>query len=193
MEERDTNKRLFLAIKVKPSPEFSKTISLLKNNTQRDLINWIHEDHYHITLKFIGKTAVPRIEPMIKAFAHALKSSLAFELNIEKTGVFGSRYSPKVLWFGLDNIQEVQKLKKKIDNSLKPFGFKKDHQNFIPHLTIARIKKVKDIHFFQKLIASVEAKQIQHLEVEEVILYESILRSKGAEYHIIERFLLQKP
>ncbi len=190
MDTIQTHKRLFVAIKVVPSSEFLQTIDFIKNNTQRDLINWIREDHYHITLKFLGKTPINKIDTIKDSIQKTISNFSSFILKIENTGIFGSKYKPNVLWFGMDNHQVLKSIKNQLDENIQSIKFKTDKQNFIPHLSLARLKKIEDLVFFQKVIEKVSHKKIQSLEVKEILLIESVLKSKGAEYHLLERFLL---
>ena len=69
---------------------------------------------------------------------------------------------------------------------------KRDRQNFVPHLTVTRIKQLKDKELFFDIISEYKDEFIQDLKVEEIILFESILERSGAVYNIVERFPLKK-
>ena len=74
---------------------------------------------------------------------------------------------------------------------LEIIGFTNDRQNFVPHLTIGRIKKeLKHKRSFQRKIDRFKVHYIQDVDVNEVILFESILKPKGPVYKVIESFSL---
>ena len=181
-------KRLFVAIPIQPSDEFLKTISFLQRNCSRDLINWIRKDHYHITLQFLGKTPVHRIEKICGQLRDIASKNDCFPLEIADLGVFGSQYQARVLWFGLSQHKILRDIHRQIEEKLSSHLGQKKQQNFVPHLSIARIKKIEDRAFFQQVIQYKSAVKIQSLMVNELLLFESVLSSKGAEYSIIEKF-----
>ena len=64
-------------------------------------------------------------------------------------------------------------------------SFKKEEKPFKPHLTLARIKKIKDIDTFN---AFLRFKVKQEFEVKGFSLMESNLTPLGPEYSTIETF-----
>jgi len=184
------SKHLFIAIKINPSLELLNKIDFLENNLKHELINWIKKDHYHLTLRFLGEISERRIPTIIKSLQKVFSQEYSFTLGINSLGLFGSTYNPRVLWLGVDEIVEIKTIHQKVELELKRIGFPSDNQNFIPHISIARIKKLHDKKFFHSLILKPKFETIQSQEVTEVILYESILSTKGAEYQIVEIFPL---
>ena len=183
-------KRLFIAIKINPTAELLDKIAFLENNLSHDLINWTRKDHYHLTLKFLGKVSEKRISSIKKALQNAVDKTARFTMEINSIGVFGSAYNPRVLWLGINEKEKTEGIYQQLALELKKVGFYTDNQNFVPHISIARIKKLSDKKFFQTLLRKSNLENIQTQEVNEVILYESILSTKGAEYQIIETFPL---
>ena len=184
------HKRLFIAIKINPTAELLDKIAFLENNLSRDLINWTRKDHYHLTLKFLGKVSEKRILGIIKTLRKVLEQESCFTIGINSIGIFGSTYNPRVLWLGISDKQRIVDIHKQMELDLKKIGFFIDNQNFVPHISIARIKKLNDRKFFQTLLKKSNLENIQAQEVNEIILYESILNTKGAEYQVIETFPL---
>ncbi|NPD46980.1 MULTISPECIES: RNA 2',3'-cyclic phosphodiesterase [unclassified Lentimicrobium] len=184
-------KRLFIAIKINPTKEILHRVSLFQENLDDDNINWIRADHYHLTLKFLGDTSSEKIERMAEKLIRILQEEPAFRLKLSKFGLFGSKYSPRVIWAGVEPELEVGKLAQKISKEMESFGYRNDRQNFVPHLTVARIRKLKNkAHFqqvFSKLHSAVRLEQL----VDEVVLFESRLSSQGAEYSELARFPLK--
>ena len=71
-------------------------------------------------------------------------------------------------------------------------GFERDRQNFVPHLTIGRIKNVDDKKFFNQIIEKYATADIQKGNVTEIYLYESILRKEGPIYNVVKSFKLDE-
>jgi 2'-5' RNA ligase len=184
-------KRLFAAIKINPSDGFLQTYYRLKTNLRNDKIKWVDINNIHITLKFFGETQeerIPDISERLNAIA-ALHSH--FTLDIRDIGIFGSTYKPRVIWYGIEENEGLLNLAKEVLSEMDKLGFKQDRQNFVPHLTIGRIKFIDDKKRFQQVIDKFKSIEIQKQEVAGFNLYESILRSQGPEYKIIESYKLK--
>lgn len=175
-------KRLFAAIKIHPSTHYVKLQSSISSALSHERIKWVEPENMHLTLKFLGETDDRKIPDIINALNEASSKSKFFLLHIENLGVFGSRYDPKVLWFGIRKNDDLFSL---WDNTLSEFekiAMGADRQNFVPHLTIGRIKEISDKQLFQKIILPFKEVYIQEQAVSEIVLYESILRREGPEY-----------
>jgi len=183
-------KRLFAAIKIQPAPEFIKTLVQLSGELRHERIKWVDSNNIHLTLKFFGETDEKLIPGIKKALQDAASQSERFIIKIRRTGIFGSRYDPKVVWFGLDPDARMDRLAVNTFTELKIAGWEPDRQNFVPHLTIGRIKELKDKALFQQVIDKYRYVSIQEQEVSEIILYESILRKEGPLYVNLASFRL---
>ena len=149
---------------------------------RHERIKWVEPENMHLTLKFFGETDEKNIPSIIRAIEAAVESSNPFLLKIANTGIFGSRYDPKVIWFGIEKQNELEILAKKIFTGLEKCGYEADRQNFVPHVTIGRIKELKDKSLFQQILGKFNTVEIQEEKVTEIILFESILRREGPLY-----------
>ncbi|NQT78556.1 MAG: RNA 2',3'-cyclic phosphodiesterase [Bacteroidetes bacterium] len=183
-------KRLFAAIKIHPTKVFTAQYLSLKKSLADEKIRWVNPDNIHITLKFFGETAEHHISNIADALRAAADTVPAFTLDLKNTGIFGSSYNPRVIWFGIDAGNELQLLSENVFLELEKIGIEHDRQNFVPHLTIARIKYLKDKKHFQQIIDQHKEGFIQKEEVNEFHLFESILRPQGPLYNVIKSFPL---
>lgn len=185
-------KRIFAAIKITPNENFLQIYYRLKHAMKNDKIKWVPEANIHITLKFFGETEEKAIEPICEVLDDVSQDFQSFNIKFSKVGIFGSSYNPRVIWFGIENNKILLSMAKKMNNSLEQIGIKNDRQNFVPHLTIARIKSIWDKKLFQKEIDKNKNVEIQNFYAGKIILFESILRPQGPKYEIIESFDLSK-
>lgn len=183
-------KRLFIAIKINPTEKLLRRIYSLRSMLSHEKINWIKEDHFHLTLKFLGKTHVDQIEDIAKGLKLISNNTQSFDLKLGPLGVFGSSYNPKVLWLSTNQEDLLKDLHHQIIEHLSTFGCNGDRQNFVPHISLARIKKLKEKSLFQQALQANDLEDVQSEHVKELLLIESVLSTKGAEYSIIERFKL---
>jgi RNA 2',3'-cyclic 3'-phosphodiesterase len=175
-------KRLFVAIKIHPSAKYISLFNEISSSLRHERIKWVEPANMHLTLKFLGETDEIRIPAINQVLETAAVLSEAFTLKIAKTGIFGSRYDPKVIWFGIEKHAELENLAQNIVTGLAKCGWEMDRQNFVPHLTIGRIKEIKDKSLFQQIISKYNTVEIQDEKVTEIILYESIFRREGPLY-----------
>jgi 2'-5' RNA ligase len=175
-------KRLFVAVHIKPDPALITLVDSLKSGLRHDKINWVNTAQLHLTLKFIGET-----NESVVTFASAMKAAIvgmqSFNLHFDKLGIFGSSYDPRVIWIGSQqpNIT-LNTLGENVLNEMDAIGFTRDRQNFVPHLTLGRIREIIDKPHFQQIMKSQPPQVFQQTVVDKIILYESILRREGPLY-----------
>lgn len=184
-------KRLFIAFKITPDTNYLSIYNHIKNARSADRITWVKPDVTHFTLHFFGETAENNI-PVISECARKAASEIeTFEISIANTGIFGSRYDPRVIWFGIDPNKKLTQLHSNLKSELATQGWISDRQNFVPHITVGRIKEIRDKSLFQEDINKVRNAFIMQQKVDHITLYESILRPQGPEYIALEQFKLK--
>lgn len=183
-------KRLFAAVKVHPSPDFMKTYNSLRSGLKFCRITWVKPESIHITLKFFGETEEKRIPEISRVLKEVASSHKPFVSELVNVGIFGSSYAPKVIWFGIENAEPLKKLGADVLQSLEPIGWEVDRQNFVPHLTVGRIKEIPDKQLFQKIIDGHKKTRMQDIRVGEFHLFESTLLRDGPVYTVLESYKL---
>ncbi len=186
-------KRLFLAIPIQTENNgFAPLVNDLRNRLSHEkMINWVRPTNIHLTLKFIGETP-PQDEPkIIEAVSKVVENHHSFTMDFNRTGIFGARYAPRVLWLGMQQTpDELLSLEEDVLTAFDSIGYQRDRQNFVPHLTLGRIKDLCEKQYFQKVVQAIEQKTYIHQEVKEIILFQSILRPDGAVYKIVKKWNL---
>ena len=137
------------------------------------------QENLHLTLKFLGEIKEDKM--------HNVKEKLKeirfnkFEAEIDSMGVFSEKFV-KIIWLHLSNCDELQN---EIDNKLKDL-FDKE-KRFMSHLTIARVKSLKDKNKFLKDLKEIKVPNI-NFKVDRFLLKQSILTPKGSKYKTLEIF-----
>lgn len=185
-------KRTFLAISIPCSTEFPAMVERLKKNLQHEkYINYVKTNQIHLTLKFLGSTPVNDIPAIIEACQKVAQRHQPFTMDFDRTGFFGSNNVPRVLWLGMnDQPQALFDLENDLLDAFDDLGYMRDRQNFVPHLTVCRIKSLVDKQFFLKICNTIEQKPYLHADVKELIYYHSILQPTGPIYKVIKRIPL---
>lgn len=183
-------KRIFAAIKIGPDANFSNIYNQLKTALRYNHINWVPLHNMHLTLKFFGEVHEEQIETIDEVLQQVAQRHQPFAMELFGTGIFGSSYDPRVVWFGIRHSEAISALAMDALDSVVPLGFQRDRQNFRPHLTIGRIKNITDKQIFQQAIRKHNATFIQEVKVESFELIESTLRPQGSVYTVLESYRL---
>ena len=183
-------KRIFLAIKIPPTEKFNTLYQNLRFDLKNEKIKWVDSNNLHLTLKFFGETEEVKIEEISLFIDNIVSNTASFSFEISKLGIFGSNYQPKIIWLGINNNKALINLASTLLNNLKAIGFERDRQNFVPHLTLGRINYLTDKERFNKIIKKNNISEIQTINVNEIFLFESILRKEGPPYNVIGSYKL---
>ncbi|MBN3034904.1 MAG: RNA 2',3'-cyclic phosphodiesterase [Bacteroidales bacterium] len=186
-------KRLFTAIHIPAQAALKDFYAGIRETLGSERIRWVDTGQLHLTLKFFGGTDESLV-PLISRITHSVVSNHgAFSMTMKGMGVFGSRYDPRVIWLGFDTNERMSLLADELLDALAREGFPRDRQNFLPHLTIGRIKGLRDRELLRELTDTHRDTPLQKVEVRELILFESILHRHGPEYIPLEVFPLTSP
>ncbi|MFH1511326.1 MAG: RNA 2',3'-cyclic phosphodiesterase [Candidatus Woesearchaeota archaeon] len=136
---------------------------------------------FHLTIKFLGEVEDPK--PVIDALSKV--SFDRFSLVLSGFGVFPDKSSIRVVWVGLNPIVDVANLHSQVDSLLG-----NPDSKWHPHITIARVKFIKDNSKISALLAH-ETEPLA-TEVKSFSLYKSSLTSSGPIYERLAEFKSSK-
>lgn len=175
--------RTFIAIDINQSAK--QKISCLIDQLTRSNADakWITENQMHFTLKFLGQTD----ELLIPKISEALKSLVEnfgeFTISFSDIGAFPNIKRPRVIWLGIDKGKDkLELLNGKIETALEKLGFEKEKRQFTAHLTLGRVRSLKNIEGLKALIDKMDIRLEDEIKANKVILYRSTLSPKGAIY-----------
>ena len=180
--------RTFIALKIEPGREMMDCIGQLRNALAVNKIKWVDPGSLHITLRFLGDTTPRQAASVIRILSETVPGSPPPEMVFRGLGVFRSIRDPRVLWMGVDPDPVLQDIRSAIDRELAGLGFTAEERDFRPHLTLARIKSIRDTEVLRDLMEKYRDFRFQKNIMEELIYYESILRHGGPEYLPIKKF-----
>ena len=174
--------RCFIAIDI--SEEVRKEIARIEDEIKslEDIskLRIVEPKNLHLTLKFLGEIDDKQVNK-VKESLKKVKIE-KFKVKLNKLGVFTPSYI-KVVWIDIAPDKEIKELHERIDESLHKIGIKKD-KGFESHITLARVKYVKDKKRFMERIKNIKPKQIE-FEIKNFILKKSTLTSNGPIYEDI--------
>ncbi len=145
----------------------------------------------HLTLFFLGDLEEKRIKTLATLVAEACFSAVSFDIEVRGTGVFGKKADPRVIWAGIEKSGPLDNLYSLLSGALRNGGFTSDIKPFSPHITLGRIKSVKDTGRLFAVTGRYADTRFQIIEVGEIIIFESILRPEGPLYKPLFRCMLK--
>ena len=174
--------RTFIAVRIEPV--MIHKISEVQSQLQENLtgIRWVAEANLHFTLKFLGSVEDKKVAQIMQALEEALRLVQCFSLLGKGIGVFPNIMRARVLWIGLQS-QGLHRIAEGVETALEPLGFPRERRDFAPHLTLGRWRNPGLQP--QKLKEQIERWQdydFGQSKVDNVILFQSVLKPNGAVY-----------
>lgn len=183
-------KRIFIAVKVIPETTLLRMIASFREGLENEDIRWVDQNNIHITLAFPGNTGEEKLIEISSVLEKKCGGFGRFEIKIRGAGVFRNLSDPRVIWTGIEPSEKLDQLNMLIKNSLAEVEVRLEDRPFRPHLTLGRIKNLKPENSLGKLIDKFKETDLQTVPVNEVVLYESILRQQGPLYKPLEKYKL---
>jgi len=145
----------------------------------------VRPENMHLTMKFLGEIPEDRVGSVSSALSAI--DYKAYTITVKGIGVFPKPDYVRVIWVGVEDFGMTTNLASRIDEAVLPLGFPKDDK-FHPHITIARVKFVKDRNALKNLLQSKTGEAYGEYKAERMVLMKSILSPKGPEYSVIKEF-----
>ena len=183
-------KRIFIALKIEPDGNLLRMISSLRSVLGNEMITWVDQANIHLTLAFLGDTDDDRIKMAGIVLRQNCSGFGEFSFNLSGSGVFSNFRDPRVIWIGIEKSEKLIKLNDLIMTGLKDTGFRFENRPFRLHITLGRIKFIKDHDLLKSALERYHDTFFQKVNAKEVILFESILKPTGTIYKPLGKFRL---
>ena len=176
--------RGFIAVDI---PVFSKILEF-----ENDIINsgadvkLVELKNIHITLKFLGDIEEELIDNIEEVIKKSCENINPFKIVLKSSGVFPNYSYIKVVWIGIENIENLGKISSSIDEGTSKFGFEKEKRKFSAHLTIGRVKSAKNKDRLLQIINKYSDVEFGNIDVKSIKLKKSELTPKGPIYTTIK-------
>lgn len=185
--------RTFIAVNL--NPEIKEYLTSLQNvlNISESKIKWVGKNNLHLTMKFLGDISLEQTE-LIKSELKEIASRYSpFIIRLSSNiGVFPTYKGPRIIWIGIkEGISELKELYNSIENKLSNKGFPKEDKEFSGHITIGRVKFIRDKTNFIQILKRIKVNNLTQ-EVGSIDLMESKLTPNGPIYNIAAKFTLLK-
>ncbi len=174
--------RTFIAVDFN-NPVIVERVQELQRRIQDSgaVIKTVEPQNLHITLWFLGELEQHRLDMVIREVREV--RFRGFKVQVKGMGYFPGGGRVNVVWLGVEDPSGgFNKILDQLLEKLKRRGFKYDERGFTPHLTIGRVKRVKDRQRLLQTIQELRDIQIGEQEVSELKVKKSILTPRGPIY-----------
>jgi len=182
--------RTFIAIKIDPGKLLLEQFRMFKKRFKEERINWVPEDNFHLTLRFIGNTTREQLYELVNGLEEVAAQQKKIGFTLAGAGYFKSKGNPRVLFIKIEETENLKQLAIHVEEAIVSVGFQPELKPFRPHLTLGRIKNLENRLRFTSIIDDLPVKEYQQVKVSEFILYQSILSADGPTYKPIQKFKL---
>jgi 2'-5' RNA ligase len=153
-------------------------------------ISWARPPGWHVTLKFLGNVAEGGVDAVRGALATAVRGVGCFEILLRGLSGWPRGSRARVLAVGVEDGGNSARLASGIDDALEPLGFARETRDYVPHLTVARLRDGAAARVIARATQPFEETLFGTMPVERMALYESVLEPDGAKYRRIEDYAL---
>lgn len=180
--------RTFVAVKVEPSPVLIHIMKNLQMALRGEQVKWVEPNNLHLTLKFLGDTLPSQVDEIGEELNQVSKMFSSFSFELEGLGFFKNKGMPRVLFANITEGEILQQLAAEIETRMLKLGFEPENRPFKPHLTLARIKFLKNKKAFYQVVEKYRETFFQPVPIRELIFYRSVLKPEKAVYRELGSF-----
>ncbi len=181
--------RAFISVDIGALPGIVKVLDDLKN-TGADL-KLVKPENVHMTLKFLGEIDEKRVDEIADVMRNSIKDVSPFTIKLIGLGVFPNMNYMRVLWIGTENAEKLGVIAERLENELSTLGFKKEKRKFSPHVTVGRVKSIRNKGVLQNFLNENKKTDFGGSDVKCIKLKKSILTPKGPDYSTVKEVFLQ--
>ena len=188
--------RLRTFIAVDPGQAIRDRLVALQENLARagSDMKWVEPQNLHVTLLFLGEVDNRELPAVCRAVADACSRIARFAMTVGGVDCFGSPRRPRTVWAGLtEGGPELVALHDALEQPLLELGcYRREGRAFTAHLTLGRVKGERDDDAVAATLPQLANWEGGTIEVREVLVMSSELRSGGPLYTVLSRARLPK-
>jgi 2'-5' RNA ligase len=177
--------RLFIAVEIEEEEVLSKVIMIRDRvvgcSSEVDL-KGVEDENLHITLRFIGEVSDSLVQDIIKAM-ECVSGFKKFNIRLKGIGAFPTVSRPRVIWLGVtEGSAQLRIIRDCIEKGLRRLGIQAEREEFIPHITLARIKSFRPSRCLSNIFTELGDFEVGVTPVTKVKLKKSTLTPRGPIY-----------
>lgn len=166
-------------------------IGFLEEKTNKKLktkLNWIPLKNLHLTILFLGNINLENYLKLEEVFKESPDFS-SFDIKVKKLD-FGPPGKKRMIWLYIEKNKNLEEIKNYFEKKLeeKNINYHRENRDYLPHVNLLRLK---DKSF--SVNSEIKEELNWTIRINEIALFQSFLKSSGAEYEkIFSLSLLEK-
>ena len=181
--------RLFFAAEVgdKAAGEARVLAADLADRDRDDAVRWIPHENYHITLRFLGETAVTEIPQLVAEVSRESASQETFSATLGSLLLLPSPRRVRLITLVVESEGKLERLAACVERGVQRAGVAPEERRFRPHLTLGRTRRGRR---YREVALAPQRALATPFVVDAALLVESELSRSGARYRAVERIAL---
>jgi 2'-5' RNA ligase len=149
-----------------------------------DKIHWVSPENYHVTLKFLGDVSDAQLADVGRAVQAVAAETEPFDFSVQGVRAIPPKgRSLRMVWAEVtDSDGQLADVFASLERALPPLGFARENRPFAQHITLARVKSVRDTAALRAAAVSLEKNQAGTVHARHVTVYTSRLTKGGPIY-----------
>ncbi len=170
-------------------PEFSASSTTGRDGPAR----WARKENLHFTLAFLGNTSEQELAEVVGLMQTVGDRHSPFESRIIRLQYGPDAKRPRMIWAIGERSPKLLALQEDVEHALAAENlYTPEKRPFSPHLTLARFNMAQFRQMEPEERPEIAEELSLSFKVESLELIESKLKRSGAEYTILQSFMLEK-
>ncbi len=179
--------RAFIAIDISPNVRERLSSVQEKLAATGARLRLADPPNIHVTMKFLGNVPEHRLEEIENAVRKAASVTAPYDIEARGLSAFPSTRYIRVIWAGVKKgREETLAIQQQLDRNLAELNFRPE-KDFVPHLTIARVKSGAARDKLAALLAEMSDVDFGRSRADAIELKQSKLTPKGPIYSTLKR------
>jgi len=150
-------------------------------------VKWVKLEQIHFTVKFLGDCAEDQIPLITRALESAIQGLSRFMVSLGGLGYFPEKGLLRIIWLGLlEGEASLKELANRVEASCEPLGFPKEDRIFNAHLTLGRVKSIRNVDKIRSLLDRQSKASVGAFTINSIALIRSVLSPAGPTYTLLQ-------
>lgn len=177
-------RRLFVGLPL--SPALRKRLAQKTLALPKAIALLTAPENLHVTLLFLGCVREAEVPDVCRRVGEVCRNTRAFELTFTRMELVPDPELPRMLWLTGEGSEPLRKLREEMEKAFDAFITEK--KIYRPHVTLAKIKKVRWLALPKKPMVSDRVAFVESMET--VAVFESFSLAGKRRYEPIDTFHL---
>ena len=151
-------------------------------------IRWVARQNLHVTVRFLGDVADDVLPEVCRRAGAAASKIDPFEFQVKSISCVPPSGQLRMVWANIVDLNgKFAALHEAVTAELAGMGLHEENRPFRPHLTLARVKGIRDASAFRQTASAYADAEFGSQKAESLVVYSSQLTPTGPVYREMSR------